>query len=93
MPDQSNQLNPLQLIRDYVQELKSEFQKFSDDYHTEILKVWTEIVKIQEQIKTMKDDQKKQAKMWGLIGGAIPTSLAIVSALLIYWIKGPGAGP
>ena len=91
MPDE---LNPLQLVREYVQELKNEFKKFSDDYHAEILKIWQEIVKIQEQIKTMKEEQKKQAKMWGIIGGAIPASITILIGLFFYWMsKGPGAGP
>lgn len=89
-----DELNPLQLIRDYVKELKNEFQKFTNEYHTEILKVWQEIVRVQEQIKNMKDEQKKQAKMWGLIGGAIPASITIVIALFIYWItKGSGNMP
>jgi len=91
MPDE---LNPLQLVRDYVKELRYELQKFSDEYHAEILKVWQEIVRIQEKLKTMGNEQKKQAKMWGIIGGAIPASITIVIALLLYWItKGQGTGP
>jgi len=83
MPDQ---LNPLQLVRDYVQELKKEFQSFSNEYHAEILKVWQEIVRIQERLKNLKDEQKKLSQMWGLIGGAIPTSITIITALLLYWL-------
>ena len=88
----SDELNPLQLVRDYVKELKEEFKNFNKEYHTEILKVWQEIVRIQEQIKTMTNEQKKQAKMWGLIGGAIPASLTISVALLFYWISKFGSG-
>ncbi len=91
----NDELNPLQLIRDYVQELKLEFQNFSKEYHAEILKVWQEIVRIQEQLKSMKDEQKKQAKMWGLIGGAIPATITLAIAMIMYWISKlpPGSGP
>ena len=94
MPDE---LNPLELVREYSKELKIEFQNFSKEYHTEILKVWQEIVRIQEQLKSMKEDQKKQSKMWGIIGGAIPASVTIAIAILFYWISkfgnSTGAGP
>jgi len=84
MPDE---LNPLQLIREYVNELKNDYKEFNKEYHTEILKVWGEIIRIQERLRTMDEDQKKQAKMWGLIGGAIPASITLAIGMILYWIS------
>ena len=83
----SEELNPLQLMRDYIHELKVEFHTFSGEYHSEILKVWQEIVRMQEQLKTMQENQKKIAKVWGLIGGAIPAMIAIGITILLYWLS------
>ena len=84
-------LNPLELIKEYSSELKLEFRDFSNDYHNEVLKIWTEIVRLQEQIKQLETQQKKSATMWGLIGGAIPVLITICISFFIYWItkKGP----
>ena len=93
----NDELNPLQLIRDYIKELKKDHSDFSKEYHSEILKVWQEIVRIQEKIESMKEEQKKQAKMWGLIGGAIPAAVTLAVSFLVNWLlknpPPPGVGP
>jgi len=91
----NDELNPLQLIRDYIKDLKSDHNDFSKEYHSEILKVWQEIVRIQEKIEAMREEQKKQAKMWGLIGGAIPAAVTLTVSFLVNWLlkNQPGVGP
>jgi len=81
------ELGPLEIIKDYSSELKKEFGDFNKEYHAEILKVWTEIVRIQEKLITMKEEQTKLSKMWGLIGGAIPASITIGVAALLYFLS------
>jgi len=93
-----NDEKSLDVLKEYLKELRSEFNDFSKDYHSENVKVWKEIVRVQGSLETVQDKQKKQAQFWGIIGGAIPASIVIASALLLYWLsKLPsipaGAGP
>ena len=54
-------LNPLELIKEYSSELKTEFRNFSNDYHNEVLKIWTEVIRLQEQIKQLEERRANES--------------------------------
>jgi len=80
--------NNLDFIQQYVTELREEFKSFMRDYHNDAVKIWTELAKIDERMKTMKEDQKKQAQWHGLVGGMVPVLITLGLAILLWYFTG-----
>lgn len=80
MPDD---MNPIHLIKSSIDDVRVDFKDFVKEYHDEILNIWKAITRLQENVKGM-------ARFWGIIGGVIPSLVAIAAAILYLMIKGGG---
>jgi len=83
----------LDFIQQYVTELREEFKSFMRDYHTDALKIWTELARIQERMETMKNEQKKQAQWHGLVGGMVPVLITLGLAVMLWYFTGSSGTP
>lgn len=80
-------LSPLVLIKSSIDDVRTDFKNFLNEYHSETLKIWLSITIVQKDISTIVEKQGASARFWGIIGGAIPATIAICTGLLWYIIK------